>query len=434
MKNIHILLSLFSAFILLSACQPSPEKSPNIEYITVSDSEAVGPYFTKDNKGNPVLCWTELNSQDSLYRLKYAIYDVQSNSFGVPITVLGSEGSSTAAESMSKVAFKSNGTVIALFNKRFEDSESRFASAIYYTLSKDEGKSWTEPQFIHTETSQDYGRSFFSISTLADGEVAAIWLDGRFGDAEKGSALFFARTENGEGFGDEVCLDKNTCECCRTEILTDQQGGIHIAYRGIQLPLDHLGRQVRDMVYSFSSDNGKTFTPAKAISKDRWEIEACPHTGPTLAYDKDQVNALWFTGGGVPGLYFSSLKGSDQEFGTKTDISKTGRHPQMISLEDGNLVMVWDEVIRKEQKVENEAHEHAAVGMTAGSNNSPSEHSRVVLTLLKDGRLDRQFPVSNESHISHHPVITSLGNGILAAWVNEEDGEPSIAYSFMKIN
>src|SRR5690554_3644869 len=99
MKNIHLLITLVSISIFSLACQPA---EPFVEYITEIDSEAVGPYFTKDHEGNPVLCWTELDIQDSLYRLKYAIYDAQSATFGNPITVAGSEGSSTAAESMSK--------------------------------------------------------------------------------------------------------------------------------------------------------------------------------------------------------------------------------------------------------------------------------------------------------------------------------------------
>lgn len=432
MRKIHILITLFSVFILLNTCQPSPEKSPNVESTIVSESEALGPYFTKDNKGNPVLCWTELSNQDSLFRLKYAIYDVQLNEFGEPITVLGSEGSSTAAESMSKVGFKDDGTVVALFNKRFENSESRFASAIYYTLSEDEGQSWTEPQFIHSETSENYGRSFFNISTLADGEVGAIWLDGRFGESEKGSALFFARTEVGHGFGADTCLDKNTCECCRTEILTDQNGGIHIAYRGIQTPLDHLGKQVRDMVYSFSNDNGKSFDTAKPISKDNWEIDGCPHTGPSLAYTKDGINALWFTGAGIPGLYFSSFKGASQEFKTKTELSRAGRHPQMAAIKENTLAVVWDEVISKEQRAGEAPMQHDH-GMTMGGD-SPSEYSRIVMTLLSRGKVDKQFPISPESRIAHHPVIASMENGVLAAWVNEEEGKPVIAYSFIEVN
>lgn len=432
MKHIHTLLTLFWISIFLNACQPSPEKSPNIEFITVSDSEAVGPYFTKDNKGNTVLCWTELSSQDSLYRLKYAIYDAQLNKFGETITVLGSEGSSTAAESMSKVAFKGDGTVVALFNKPFENSVSRFASAIYYTLSGDEGQTWTEPQFIHSETSQNYGRSFFNLSTLADGELGAIWLDGRFGESEKGSALFFARTENGQGFGMDACLDKNTCECCRTEMLKDENGGIHIAYRGIQVPLDHLGKQVRDMVYSFSGDNGKSFKPAKPISKDNWEIEGCPHTGPTLAYTKEGINALWFTGASIPGLYFSSLEGAGQNFKVKMEMSKAGRHPQMVSINDNTLAIVWDEVMGEEPISENMPMQHHQ-GMVMG-NESPSAYSRIVLTLFNQGKVDKQVPISPESRIAHHPVISSLENGILAAWVDEEEGRSSIVYSFIEID
>lgn len=429
MKNIPVLITLFLVSIGLIACRQVPDKSPTIESITISDGEALGPYFTIDHKGNPVLCWTELNSKDSLYRLMYAIYDIQLNKFGEPITVLGSEGSSTAAESMSKVAFKDDGTIVALFNKRFENAENRFASAIYYAISDDEGKTWTEPQFIHSEASQNYGRSFFTISRLADGEVGAIWLDGRFGESEKGSALFFARTENGQGFGANICLDKNTCECCRTEILIDKNGGIHLAYRGIQT---RFGRQTRDMVYSFSKDNGKSFDPAKPISKDNWEIEGCPHTGPTLAYTGDAINAIWFTGAGIPGLYFSSLGNAEEEFNDKIAISEMGRHPQMVSTKDNSLAIVWDEVLDKEED-SGEGSMHHGHGIAAKSN-SPSTYSRIILTLFNRGSVSKQVPISPESQIAHHPVICSLGDGVLTAWVNEEAGKPFISYSFIGIN
>ncbi len=434
MKNIRLLSVFLSVTILWFSCQPSPEKSPNVASIIHVASEAVGPYFTKDNHGNPVLCWTELSSQDSLYRLKYAVYSSRDKVFGEPITVLGSEGSSIAAESMGKVAFKSDGTVIALFNKPFENAESRFASAIYYTFSVDEGKSWTEPQFIHSERSENYGRSFFSTSTLDDGEVAAIWLDGRFGNEEKGSALFFARTETGQGFGVDSCLAKSTCECCRTEILKDTNGMIHIAYRGIQFPLDHLGNQVRDMVYSSSTDNGKTFSEFKGISKDNWELEGCPHTGPSLASTKDGVHALWFTGEGASGLYLSSLEGANQQFTNKLMLSRDGRHPQMVSIKDKSLAIVWDEVMNQEQSSANESIKQDHSNRMPMRGHASSGYSRIILTLLANGKINSQFPLSPESKIAHHPVITALENGVLTAWVNEESGSSGIAYSFIEVN
>lgn len=430
MKNIHFILSLFSISIILCACQLSPGKEAGIEYHTVTQAEAVGPYFTNDNKGNPVLCWTELDSQDSIYRLKYAVYDAHLNKFGDAITVLGSDGCSTASESMSKVAFKDDGTVVALFNKRFENAESRFASAIYYTLSNDNGESWTEPQFIHSESSLHYGRSFFSISPLEDGEVGAIWLDGRFGDSEKGSALFFARTEKGKGFGADICLDKNTCECCRTAFFKDQNGGIHIAYRGIQLPKGHLGKQVRDMVYSFSSDNGKSFTAVKPISKDNWEIEGCPHTGPSLAHTGSGINALWFTGGGIPGLYLSSLEAASGQFREKIEMSRDGRHPQMISTRGDTLAMVWDEVWSEARNSEDMPIVDHAMTM---DNHSIPVRSRIILTLFNHGKI-AQFPISPASQIAHHPVITSFKSGVLAAWINDEAGKPTITYSFIELD
>lgn len=431
---IRIVVALFMLSASLTGCQSKSDKSPTIETLTKAGVEAVGPYFTKDNQGRPVLCWTEKSPQDSLYSLKYAIYNTETNQFNDAVSVAGSEGSSTAPESMSKVAFKSDGTIVAIFNKPFKDAKSRFASAIYYTLSSDDGHSWTSPQFIHSETSTHYGRSFFSIATLADGEVGAIWLDGRFGDAEKGSALFFSRTENGEGFGENTCLDKNTCECCRTAMLTDPKGGIHIAYRGIQFPFGQLGKQVRDMVYSFSTDNGASFTPARAIGNDNWQIEGCPHTGPTLAHVEDGVSALWFTGAGIPGLYFSTLKDDHQEFSKKNEISPSGKHPQMVAFKDEAIAIVWDEAVKKDQVEEKEPampnHEH----MHMDNAHASSSLSNIIFTLLKEGKVDRQFPISDGSTTAHHPVIESLNNGVLVVWVNEKAGSPAIAYSFIEIN
>jgi hypothetical protein len=114
--------------------------------------------------------------------------------------------------------------------------------------------------------------------------VAAIWLDGRFGKVIKGSALFYAATGKDQRFGQDKCLFKGTCECCRTDILQDENGNIHIAYRSILFPSSLFGKQVRDMVYSFSKDNGATFSAAKVISKDNWALEGCPHTGPIPGY------------------------------------------------------------------------------------------------------------------------------------------------------
>jgi hypothetical protein len=197
MKKIYF--SLVIVTLLLAACKSKPVIN-EAKALNTAGIAAVGPYFTVDHKGNPVLCWSEQDGKDSLYRLKYAVYDQQKEEFGKAFTVSTSAGCGVSAESMAKIAFKDDGTVIAIFAKRFPNEKSPYAGAIYYSMSENEGKSWSDARFLHSDTSHTYGRSFFDVAKLIDGELGAVWLDGRYGKSIKGSALFFSRTEKGKGF------------------------------------------------------------------------------------------------------------------------------------------------------------------------------------------------------------------------------------------
>lgn len=428
MKYYQINTLFIFLFCALQACTQETTPHFSEQPVSAENAEATAPYFTKDTKGNPVLCWSEKAEGDSLFSLRYAFYNPDSDEFSEPITIPESYGLSTAPESMGKVAFKGDGTVIAVFNKPFANPITRFASGIYYVLSFDQGASWTEPVMIHTDTSEGYGRSFFDIERMADGEVAAIWLDGRFGDKETGSALFFARTQKGEGFGENLCIDPNTCECCRTDLLIDKDGKMHIAYRGIQQPEGSFAKQVRDMLYTSSTDNGQQFSKPIPVAIDQWEIEGCPHTGPSLALTKEGVHALWFTGAGTPGLYSSFLKNGSQFFEPKTERSLSGRHPQQIALGEESLGVVWDEALEKanpsEAKDEVHLHSKASSTPSLGSVN----RMNVRFTKLVKGKVGKSFILNSEGSIAHHPVVATANDRVLTAWVNESGGKSRIVF------
>ena len=433
MKNtVQYLLALLFLFIL-NSCSESKTEAIKTYQLENTSSEALNPYLTHDNKGNAVLCWTEKNMVDSLYRLKYAVYDSLTNKFNPPITVTSSKGTKSSPESMNKVAFKSDGTVIAVYSKAFENEKSPYAGAICYSMSADKGKSWLNSQYIHSDTAHHYGRNYFDIATLKNGEIAAIWLDGRYGKADSGSAIFFNRTEKGKGFGENKLINKNTCECCRTELLSDGDGNIHIAYRSITYPQSGLGKQVRDMVYTSSSDYGKTFSKIQPVSKDNWEIEGCPHTGPSLAVNKNGAHALWFTAGGNSGLYYAHLPISTAVFNPRFSVSTNGKHPQMIALKDGSLAMVWEEVTEQtspSNKTKSDTHDNK---MKHGHSHGPTPVSRIRLNILKDAKLHKSMLINEGKQPEHHAVITSVNSGLLLAWVKENKGKVGIYYSFVKM-
>lgn len=423
-----ILFSLLTALVFFAACTKKAAVQ-DVKEVQTNGIAAVGPYLTADAKGNPVLCWSEQDGKDSLYRLKYAVYNESTNQFGEAVVVPGSAGCSTSAESMGKVAFKADGTVMAIFAKRFPQEKNPYAGAIYYSLSADEGKTWSAEKFIHSDTAHAYGRSFFDVTPLKDGELAAVWLDGRYGKTIKGSALFFSRTQKGKGFETDTCLDKGTCECCRTDLLTDDQGNIHLAYRSIMFPSALSGKQVRDMAYKVSSDQGKTFSTPKTISKDNWEIEGCPHSGPSLAEANGKIQAVWFTAGGSPGLYYTSAPGLGGDFKSRNLITAEGRHPQMVSMPNGKSLMVCEEAA-PQQPMKMDHSKHGGMMMSHG----PAATAKIILRTLKDGVPENKLDLTDGQHADNHAVLRPLKNSVLVAWVREEGKHSKICYTNLKVN
>lgn len=407
-----------------SSCQRNTGESPVVQSLESESKEAVSPYLTTDERGNAVLAWMEKDPVDSVFRMKYAAYDRKKNKFGTAVTIPGSEGAQTGAENMGKVAFKSNGTVVAVFGRKFLHEKNPFAGAIYFTISTNKGRSWSAPRYLHSDTVRNYGRGFFDLITLRNGEVGAAWLDGRFGKSEAGSAIFFSSTTPGAGFGKDRLVDRNTCECCRTDLLVDRRGIVHLAFRKILSPQELMGKQVRDMVYTRSRDNGQTFAPAKPISKDHWAIDGCPHTGPSLAMVNGRPAATWFTAGGTPGLYFTELS-QPERFSPRQLISAGGRHPQMVSAPGDRAIIVWDE--GKEQQ------DHAA-GHHAGMNKQPASLlTSISVNLYKEGKLEKNLFRTSGNTVGHHAVMAAVQGGVLVAWVGETGAKSAIQYTFIPL-
>jgi hypothetical protein len=423
------ILLVFASILVFAGCKQSKNKAEEPHILSSQGNDAVAPYFTQDQQGLPVLCWTEKNSSDALNILKFAYLNSDLQTFGDKHEVSASSGMSTTAESMAKLAFKADGTIVALYGRRFPKEKNPFAGAIYYSISKDKGKSWSAEHFLHSDTLHAYGRSFFDVSPLKNGELAAVWLDGRFGKSIKGSALYLARTTPNSGFGTDTCLFKGTCECCRTDLLLDKDGKLHLAYRNIQYPMEMMGKQVRDMVYQVSADDGRTFSKPMAVSKDNWAIEGCPHSGPTLASNQNGLNAIWFTAAGAPGLYSATKRIQGGGFSKRNLITANGRHPQMLALPTGELAMICEEPIEpKAEAPMDMSGSHSGMKMSHG----PAVAAKIVLRIIKQGGTARMIEISTGDFADNHAVVTWVSGGLLIAWIREAHGHSSICYR--KIN
>jgi hypothetical protein len=73
----------------------------------------------------------------------------------------------------------------------------------------------------------------------------------------------------------------------------DKDGTLHLAFRYI------FESKARDLVHVSSADGGKTFSPPATITPDAWALEGCPHVGPDVAENRQELQFAWFTKGGI---------------------------------------------------------------------------------------------------------------------------------------
>ena len=293
---------------------------------TVSDpaNQALDPSFAVKSNGDIVLSWVEKSANGVLFFRKVN----QGPAEQVPID----KKASTHAEGMPKLAYKADGTCILLYEMNRPTAASRFNGDLLYAMEVN--GVWQKPQHIHKDTAAGLSHSFGKIISLSNGEVGAYWLDVKVGP--KGRTLVTASTSPGKGFGEMKILDRQTCECCRIDALADAQGNVDVIYRDLNV------KGERDMGYVHSSDFGKTYTESVPLYEDHWQVNACPHAGPSLVRGANGLEAAWYTGAegssGVKWAYQANKKMILHLAGDKI------RMPQLASNPKGETALVYAEI------------------------------------------------------------------------------------------
>jgi hypothetical protein len=293
--------------------------------------------------------------------------------------------------------------------------------------SDDEGRTFAPPaQLPGSDASGN--RGWESISTNRSGDVVALWLDHRESSSggrssapmnhaehqhlESGqrpsdgvaraqlSRLWFARLGSADS---PKALTGGVCYCCKTAIATDSDGAIYAAWRHVY------DGNVRDIAFTKSSDNGRSFAQPMRVSDDNWVLDGCPENGPSMVVDEaKRIHIVWPTL--VPGatrtseptlalFYATSLDG--KRFTARQRIPTEGvpRHPQMIVAPNG-LIIAWDEQAKGTR--------HIAL---ARASIDSSGAARFVRQPIGDGIR------------AEYPSLASVADGTLVAWTSGSVGQ-----------
>ena len=154
---------LFITALILMACNEdySNEIVENSEskstLISNGSNYSDASFLTKNYNGYPVLTWVEKEGKDN-YLYCSASFD-NGLTFGKPIKISVTKGLSSHHESMPKIAFKSNGTAVVVFQKRIPTPENQYAGVLLYSQLLKDGNKWSVPAYLHADTSRGIGRS-----------------------------------------------------------------------------------------------------------------------------------------------------------------------------------------------------------------------------------------------------------------------------------
>lgn len=386
MKTIFNIL-LF-CLVLLTACSTAPVKDARVETVLLSSikNNSSSVSFTSDETGRPVISWCETDSKGKkLFFLSYL--NEQGSSFIKPVNIPVEQNTNLHEEGMPKIAVRSDGSILAVYETAAPTKENKFAGFIRYIQSFDNGRTWTNPLYLHADTTAGKGHSFASITRLSDGEIGACWLDVSYGNKKGGRSVKFSKTNGHSGFGAEIIVDSFACQCCRTAISCDAGGNIGIMFR------DVLMDSIRDMSVCSSSNNGKTFGKPVAFTNDGWVINGCPHNGPSIIKDGERSYAAWFTGGNHSGLYYAEMNGNNEMVERKT-ISNNGRNIQLCMLPDKTRFVAYNENVKL----------------------ADSFYSKIAVNKIEAGKM-WTMDISETRAKAGYPVLHPAGNSAVAvAW------------------
>lgn len=282
------------------------------------------PTLSKTPKGNVALSWTE-KDKDGITYFYWAESTDKGRTFGDKKLIFSAAGIGSSRLLRPKLLFKKDGSLIAvLATPGVSVSPSGSTShaehgghgnhgeapksggrptdlQIVYSLSKDQGTTWSPPAPVHADRTPQTVRGFFDATVLANGEVAVAYLNDIPGHPHERDLKFV--TSKGDHFGDVKTLDPFTCDCCNISLLVDTKGTLNLYYRENQ-------DNIRDIYKMTSTDNGATFTKADNLYADNWKVNGCPHSGPTSSASANGNLIAWMSGTpDSPGIRVATQQG-----------------------------------------------------------------------------------------------------------------------------
>jgi hypothetical protein len=268
--------------------------------------------------------------------------DDQGITYGAPVKV-NPEPEFIAAdgENRPKILAAGNGNVYVSYTRPLE---TPFSGNVRFSRSVDGGKSFSAPITVN-DNLEPITHRFDAMGINGRGQIYIAWLDkrdaaaaGKKGETFSGISVYYAVSDDdGKSFHANMKAAGHSCECCRVAMAMDTDGYPVIAWRHIY------DTNIRD--HALVKLDGK-MAPVR-LSRENWNITACPHHGPSLSIASDGVyHATWFSNAPERhGLFYAYSTDHGRTFSSPVNFGKCdaqAAHPYVLSL-GSRVYLAWKE-------------------------------------------------------------------------------------------
>ena len=341
--------------ILFSAVFAEDELDIELKDISIETPPgSMSPHLSTSKSNVTILNWLE--PIDDGHRIQFSKFDSEWTS---PSSVTqGNDWFINWADFPSVINFNENEYAAHWLQK---SGESTYAYDAYISISKNDGKSWSQPIKAHNDNTQtEHGfLSFYE----HENELGFIYLDGRKMANEathdmnhSSMSLRSGTIDKNQTLIDMQNIDGLVCECCQTDITITDKGPIGV-YR------DRSEEETRD-IYITKLEND-VWSKGKPLHLDNWKINGCPVNGPVITGSNNDITVAWYTRAGGR---------SNIKIARSTDYGDTFNEPILlgtneavghISMTDdtaGNTWLLWQKTANKGSielvltKIENESN------------------------------------------------------------------------------
>ncbi len=324
-----------SAVLVLLSCSHTSQNLLNSGATNYNHYPDGGGLFVSAAFGPDGRLWRVVPEKQHVY---VDVSDDLGKTFSAPVLVnQEAQAIKVSGENRPGIVVDKSGHIYIIYA-----AESAQPVAIFYSVSKDNGRSFSAPMPL-SDKAADANTFQGRFGVDRTGKVYVFWHDerNRTDWRQAGNAIYYTTIDGNSGLSAPAQkLSDTLCDCCRIATAFDK-GNQAVLFTRFIYPVG-----IRDHGLLRTQANGKE-PQTWRVAFDDWVIEGCPEHGPAIAISSDnRYHIAWFTQGKVrQGLFYAYSDDGGQHFSTPLpfgELKNLPSHPDIFA-QGQHLTLTWTE-------------------------------------------------------------------------------------------